>query len=313
MSEREYVAWVEKYRPRKIADCILPARLKDTFQSFVTDAQLPNLILHGPSGTGKTTVAKALCDEIGADWMIINASDENGIDVLRGKIRAFASTVSFSDARKCVIMDEADYMNANSLQPAFRGFIEEFAQNCSFIFTCNYVNKIIPALHSRATVVPFTFHKDERKVLMTDFMKACSGILKQESVECDGKILAQVIQRYYPDFRRILNALQGSIVAGTVTVGVLGQTQDAAYKDLWAALRERDFPMARKWVGQNIDTDDTHAFSTVWEWLVEHAKPACLPAMVVTLNDYQHKSAFCPDKQLNFTACLVDVMANLEI
>jgi DNA polymerase III delta prime subunit len=312
MSLREHFNWAEKYRPRTIADCILPARLKDTFQSFVDQEELPTLILHGPSGTGKTTAARALCDQIGVDTLIINASEDNGIDVLRTKIRSFASTVSFTDARKCVIMDEADYMSQH-LQPAFRAFMDDFAQNCSFVFTCNYVNKIIPALHSRSTVVPFLFRKDEREPLMTAFFSRVRDILATEGVKCEPKVLANVINRYYPDFRRVLNALQTAVADGAVTMAVLGQSQEAAYKELWTSLVQRDFPMMRKWVGQNIDTDDTHAFRTVYEWLMDNAKSTCLPQMVITLNDYQHKSAFCPDKQLNMTACLVDVMSVLEM
>lgn len=313
MAVREHFLWVERWRPKTIADCILPDRLKAPLQAMVAAGELSNLIFAGPSGTGKTTSALAMGHEIGADMMVINASDENGIDVLRNKIKSFASAVSFNGERKYVILDEADAITPPT-QAAFRAFIEEFARNCGFIFTCNYPNKLINPLHSRCTVVSFAFKKEEQQELMTAFFTRVKEILRTESVTCDPKVLSQVIKKYYPDFRRTLNALQGAVVDGAVTLSVLGQASSETFKNLWTALSNKDFLLARKWIAQHgDDTDDTQVFRVIYEWLLENAKPSCLPSLIVVLADYQYKSAFVADRQLNLAAALIELMAELEV
>ena len=307
--------WVEKYRPKKIQDCILSEDLKQTFLEFVKKKEIPNLLLSGTAGTGKTTVARALCEEIGADYIIINGSDEGRqIDTLRNKIKNFASTISLTkDANhKVVIIDEADYMNAESVQPALRNFIETFFNNCRFIFTCNYKNKIIPALHSRCTVIDFRIVNGQKVKTATQLMDRLSIILKDEGVEFDKKVLAEVIQKYYPDFRRTINELQRYSVRGKIDSGILFSLSEENNKDLIVKLKDKDFNGMRKWVIQNLDKEPSALFSSIYDNLYEHLEPKSIPQAVLIIAGYQYKAAFVADQEINMVACLTEIMAGCK-
>ena len=307
--------WVEKYRPTKIEDCILTNELKETFKQFLNQKELPNLLLSGTAGTGKTTVARALCEELGADYIIINGSDEGRhIDTLRHKIKNFASTVSLTETagHKVVILDEADYMNADSVQPALRNFIETFYKNCRFIFTCNYKNKILPALHSRCTVIDFAITDGDKNKSYSDFHKRLQYILNEEKIEFDPKILAELIQKYYPDFRRTINELQRYSVRGKIDSGILFSLTEADTKQLIAILKEKRFNDMRKWVIQNLDKEPSALFSTVYEILYKYLQPQSIPQAVLVIAGYQYKAAFVADQEINMVACLTEVMANCK-
>jgi len=308
---REQFLWVEKYRPRKISDCILPQSLKNTFQEFIDKDNIPNMLLAGTAGTGKTTVARALCEELECDYIIINGSEESGIDVLRTKIKDFASTVSFAGKTKVVILDEADYLNPNSTQPALRGFIEEFSKNCRFIFTCNYKNRIIPPLHSRTTVIDFKLTKDDKPVMATKFFKRLSDILKEEQVTFDPKVVAEVLNKHFPDYRRVLNELQRYASSGNVDVGILTHMGDANMKELIASLREKDFKKMRSWVVNNMDNDPNMLFRKMYDTLLSEVVQ--VPQLVLLLADYQYKAAFVADAEINLVACLTEIMAACEM
>jgi DNA polymerase III delta prime subunit len=308
---REQFLWVEKYRPRKISDCILPQSLKNTFQEFIDKDNIPNMLLAGTAGTGKTTVARALCEELECDYIIINGSEESGIDVLRTKIKDFASTVSFAGKTKVVILDEADYLNPNSTQPALRGFIEEFSKNCRFIFTCNYKNRIIPPLHSRTTVIDFKLTKDDKPVMATKFFKRLTDILKEEQVTFDPKVVAEVLNKHFPDYRRVLNELQRYASSGNVDVGILSHMGDANMKELIASLREKDFKKMRSWVVNNMDNDPNMLFRKLYDTLLPEVSQ--VPQFVLLLADYQYKAAFVADAEINLVACLTEIMASCEI
>ncbi len=307
--------WVEKYRPKKIDDCILTNELKETFKQFVNQKELPNLLLSGTAGTGKTTVARALCEELGCDYIIINGSDEGRqIDTLRNKIKNFASTVSLTETagHKVVIVDEADYMNADSVQPALRNFIETFYKNCRFIFTCNYKNKILPALHSRCTVIDFSITNGQKVKTATQLMNRLCSILTDEKIEFDKKVLAELIQKYFPDFRRTINELQRYSVRGKIDSGILFSLTEADTKKLIAILKEKRFNDMRKWVIQNLDKEPSSLFSSVYEILYKHLQPQSIPQAVLVIAGYQYKSAFVADQEINMVACLTEVMANCK-
>jgi DNA polymerase III delta prime subunit len=307
--------WVEKYRPRKIQDCILSEDLKNTFLEFVKKKEIPNLLLSGTAGTGKTTVARALCEEIGVDYIIINGSDEGRqIDTLRNKIKNFASTISLTKEanHKVVIIDEADYMNAESVQPALRNFIETFFNNCRFIFTCNYKNKIIPALHSRCTVIDFRIVNGQKVKTATQLMDRLSIILKDEGVEFDKKVLAEVIQKYYPDFRRTINELQRYSVRGKIDSGILFSLSEENNKDLIVKLKDKDFNGMRKWVIQNLDKEPSSLFSSIYDNLYEYLEPKSIPQAVLIIAGYQYKAAFVADQEINMVACLTEIMAGCK-
>ena len=311
MSE-EYL-WVEKYRPRKIKDCILTESLKETFSEFLKQGEIPNLLLSGSAGTGKTTVARALCEEMGADYIIINGSDEGRqIDTLRHKIKNFASTVSLTEQsnHKVVIVDEADYMNAESVQPALRNFIETFYKNCRFIFTCNYKMKIIPALHSRCTVIDFAIKNGQKVKTAKAFMTRLSGILKDEQIKFDPKVLAELIQKHYPDFRRTINELQRYSVRGEIDTGVLFNLSESNTKELMSSLKDKKFNDMRKWVINNLDKEPSSLFSTIYNNLYEALEPKSVPQAVLIIAGYQYKAAFVADHEINMVACLTEVMAN---
>ena len=307
--------WVEKYRPRAIKDCILTEDLKNTFTKFLKQNEIPNLLLSGTAGTGKTTVARALCEELKADYIIINGSDEGRhIDTLRTTIKNFASTVSLdeSSTHKVVIIDEADYMNADSVQPALRNFIETFYKNCRFIFTCNFKNKIIPALHSRCTVIDFRITNGQKVKTASAFMKRLGELLKAENIEFDNKVLAELIQRHYPDFRRTINELQRYSVRGKIDSGILVSLSEINNKQLISFLKEKKFSDMRKWVVQNLDKDPSSLFSSIYDILYKNLQPQSVPAAVLTIADYQYKSAFVADHEINMVACLTQIMAECK-
>jgi len=305
--------WVEKYRPKKIQDCILTEDLKKTFSEFVKQKEIPNLLLCGTAGTGKTTVARALCEELGVDYIIINGSDEGRqIDTLRHKIKNFASTVSLTEDanHKVVIVDEADYMNAESVQPALRNFIETFYKNCRFIFTCNYKMKIIPALHSRCTVIDFAIKNGQKVKTANAFMTRLGDILTEEKIKFDKKVLAELIQKHYPDFRRTINELQRYSVRGEIDSGVLFSMSEANNKELMAILKEKRFNDMRKWVINNLDKEPSSLFSSVYNSLYEALESKSVPQAVLIIAGYQYKAAFVADHEINMVACLTEIMAN---
>lgn len=304
--------WVEKYRPSTIEECVLPANIKAIFAGIVETKEIPNMILAGHAGTGKTTVGKALCNELDAEVMFINASDENGIDVIRTKIKSFASSVSLEQKQKVVILDEADYLNANSAQPALRAFIEEFSSNCRFIMTCNFKNKIIEPLQSRCTVIDFTINKDEKIKLAGAFMRRIELMLQNEGVEYNKKVIAQVIKAHYPDNRKIIGELQIYATAGgSIDEGILAaQVLDTA--GLITSLKGNKFNDVRKWVVDNIDSDVNLMFRMLYTSFYETMEKNSIPHAVVLLADYQYKAAFVADQEINTLACLTEIMVNCD-
>lgn len=312
-SRDEQFLWVEKYRPQKIDECVLPESLKNTFKEYVTQGELPNFLFTGTAGVGKTTVAKALCNEIGAEYLMINGSDEGRLmETLRVAITGFATTVSLTNAKKVVIIDEADYMKADTVQPALRSMIEEFSQNCRFIFTCNYKNRLIEPLHSRCTVVEFKIDsKDKQEIAATFFKRACQ-ILKQENVEFDPKVVAELITKHFPDYRRVLNELQRYSVSGKIDSGILVNMSQESFKDLIKMLKEKDFTNVRKWVGKNSDSDTVGLFRELYDTSVTYMVPESIPSLVLVLADYQYKAAFVADHELNIMAALTEIMANCK-
>ena len=309
---REHFLWVERYRPKRISETILPDDIKSTFQKFVDDGNIPNLLLTGSAGVGKTTVAKAMLEEVGADYIIINGSMNGNIDTLRNDIKNFASTVSLNGERKVVILDEADYLNPQSTQPALRGFIEEFSKNCSFILTCNFKNRIIAPLHSRCSVIDFRIENGEKPKLAGQFFKRVKSILADENVSANDKVVAELINRHFPDNRRILNELQRYGASGTIDEGILSASSDASMKELMQQLKEKNFKEVRKWVAFNIDNDPVQIFRSLYDSASTYVSPRSIPQLVVTLADYQYKSAFVADQEINLVACLTELMVECE-
>ena len=307
----QHILWVEKYRPKTIEDCILPDGIKATFQEYVNRKEIPNLLLAGSAGVGKTTIAKALCEEVGCDYIMINGSDESGIDVLRNKIKNYASSMSLSGGRKVVIIDEADYLNPNSTQPAMRGAIEEFASNCSFIFTCNFKNRIIDPIHSRCTVVDFKINGSKQKMAAA-FFKRAEWILEQEGITYDKSVVAAVITKHFPDNRRVLNELQRYSVSGTIDKGILASVSDVQMNELVSSIKNKDFASCRKWVTNNLDNDITRIFRNIYDSLYDKLKPNSVPQMVLILAKYQYQSAFVADHEINLIACLTELMVECE-
>jgi DNA polymerase III delta prime subunit len=301
--------WVEKYRPATIDECILPEKLKKTFKEYIATGELPTFLFSGTAGVGKTTVARALCNEVGADVLFINGSDEGrSIDTLRTTIKGFASTVSLTDAKKVVILDEADYMNAQSVQPALRGFIEEFSNNCRFIFTCNFKNKIIEPLHSRCAVIDFKIDNAEKPAIAAGFFKRVTQILKTEGIDYDTKVVVELVNKHFPDYRRILNELQRYSVSGKIDTGLLVNMSDESYKTLVMNLKERDFKKTRQWIAQNSDIETSSLFDHLYEKASEYLEPASIPTMVLLLADYQYKDAFVANHELNTMAAMTEIM-----
>jgi len=304
--------FVEKYRPSTVNDCILSKELSSTFSEMVKEGTPQNLLFCGPAGTGKTSVAKAICSDLDAESIVINCSEDGNIDTLRTKIRTFASTVSINGGKKVVILDEFDYSNAQSIQPALRGAIEEFANNCRFIITCNYKNRIISPIHSRCTNIEFIIPSDEKPALAAQFMDRVKYILGEEGIPYEDAIIAQLITKYFPDFRRVLNELQRYSVAGMIDVGILSQVGELQVKELVTSMKEKNFTEARKWVVSNLDNSQTELFRKIYDGLYEHMQSASIPQAILILADYQHKAAFVADQEINLTACIVELMMECE-
>ena len=307
----EHLLWTEKYRPKAIKDCILPDRLKKPFQEYVNQSNIPNLLLSGGAGVGKTTVAKAMCDEIGCDSLVINGSDESGIDTFRVKIKNYASSMSLAGGRKVIIIDEADYLNPNSTQPALRNAIEEFASNCSFIFTCNYKNRIIDPLHSRCAVVDFTLRNGEKAKMASQFMKRITNILGDEKIEYDDKVIVELIKKHFPDFRRVINELQRYSNFGKIDIGILAQIGDVPIEKVVTLIHEKNFKEIRKWIATN-DVDSNTLFRKLYDTLYEKLKSHSIPKAVLILADYQYKAAFVSDQEINTVACLTELMVECD-
>jgi DNA polymerase III delta prime subunit len=306
----DHLLWVERYRPQTVEECILPERLKTTFQEYVNQKEMPNLLLTGGAGVGKTTIAKAMCNEIGCDYMILNGSDENGVDTIRVKIKNYASSMSFTGGRKVVILDEADYLTPNA-QAILRNAIEEFAVNCSFIFTCNFKSRIIEPLHSRCAVIDFRLVNGEKAKMASAFFKRITHILDTEKVEYDEKVIAELIKKHFPDFRRAINELQRYSQLGKIDVGILSQIGDISISQIVKHLKEKDFTSVRKWAA-TTDIDNTTFFRKLYDALYDIAKPQSIPQAVIIIADYQYKQAFVADQEINLVACLTELMANVE-
>lgn len=304
--------WVEKYRPKKLEDVILPADLKATFKKFVEDENIPNLILAGGAGIGKTTIAKAMLEELGCSYIVINGSMNGNIDTLRTDIKNFASTVSFDGKRKYVILDEADYLTQFT-QPALRNFMEEYSSNCGFILTCNFLNKIIEPLHSRCSVIHFKIDVKDKPKLAAAFYRRVMDILSTEEVEADGKVVAELITHYFPDFRRVLNELQRYSATGKIDSSILSSISDENIKTLMNTIKQKDFNLMRKWVAENINNEPAVIFRKIYDGCFEIFEPSSIPQLILLLGEYQYKSAFVVDQEINFVAFLTEVMASCQI
>lgn len=309
---RDDFLWSQLYRPKTIDQCILPVGLKTTFQQFVDNGTIPNMLLTGRAGVGKTTVARAMLEQLECDYMIINGSMNGNIDTLRTDISQFASSMSLMGGRKYVILDEADYLNPNSTQPALRNFMEEFSKNCGFILTCNFKNKIIEPLHSRCTVIDFKIPNNEKAKMASQFMKRCKGILEVEGVEFSDAVLAELINKYFPDWRRVLNELQRYSATGKIDSGILTNLGDESFKQLFEFLKVKSFSNMRKWVGENSDIETSVLFRKIYDTASQYIKPASIPQLVLIIGDYQFKAAFVADPEINIVACLTMIMTECE-
>jgi DNA polymerase III delta prime subunit len=304
--------WVEQYRPKTIDDCILPDSLKSLFSAFIKKGELSNLLLSGTPGIGKTTVAKALCEQMNCDWIMINGSEEGGIDVLRNKIKNFASTVSLSGGKKVVILDEADYLNPQSTQPALRGFVEEFHKNCRFILTCNFKNRIIEPLHSRFSNIEFKVNPKDKPKLASKLFERAVYILKEQNVSYEDKVLVELITKHFPDFRKLINELQRYSVSGSIDAGILVNVSDENLKTLVTHLKGKAFSDMRKWVVNNLDNDPVKIFRKIYDTLYTNLEPSTIPHAVLIIADYQYKSAFVADQEINLVACLTELMSQVK-
>jgi len=306
------VLWVEKYRPHTIADCILPEEYKTTFQSYVDRKEIPHLLLCGGPGVGKTTVAKALCEEVGCDYLMVNGSDESGIDTFRMKIKTYASSMSLTGGKKVIIIDEADYLNPNSTQPAMRAAMEEFAVNCTFIMTCNFKDRIIPPLHSRCAVIEFKLRKEDRPKMAAAFMKRAAEILATEKVPFDKAVLVEVVKKHFPDYRRVLNELQRYSVSGKIDAGILVNVADVSINELVSALKAENFSAMRKWVTDLGSEDPAKIYRKIYDSLYDIMDKSTIPNAVLLLAKYQYQSAFVADQELNLTACPTEMMVECK-
>ena len=311
--ESNQMLWVEKYRPHKIEDCILPESIKSTFQEYVNRKEIPNLLLTGSAGVGKTTIAKALCEEVGCDYIVINGSEETGVDNIRVKVKNYASSMSLSGGRKVIIIDEADYLSPNA-QAALRGSIEETAVNCSFIFTCNFKNRIMEAIHSRCSVIEFKLQNGQKAKMATQFFKRVEWLLTEEGVTYDKSVVAAVITKHFPDNRRILNELQrySSNEGKTIDKGILAVVSDVNITELVKALKAKDFTTARKWVTNNLDSDTATILRKIYDNMYEFLKPESIPPAVLVLSKYQYQAAFVADQEINLVACLTEFMIECD-
>ena len=311
---RDEFLWVEKYRPQTIEDCILPENIKKTFTDFLTKGEVPNLLLAGPAGCGKTTVAKALCKQLGVDVYVINGSDEGRfLDTVRNTAKNFASTVSLSSTarHKVIIIDEADN-TTNDVQLLLRAFTEEFSGNCRFIFTCNYKNKIIEPLHSRCAVIEFTSNNKNKPQLAAQFFKRIQEILDKEGVEFDNKVLVELINKHFPDWRRVLNELQRYSVSGKIDSGILASFSDVSIKSLLENLKAKNFTEVRKWVASNLDNDSDIILRRIYDSLYECLGSSSIPAAVLIIAKYQYQIAFVADQEINLLAALTEIMVECE-
>ena len=306
------ILWVERYRPNTIGESILPIELKKTFQQFVDNGDCPNLLLSGSAGCGKTTVAKAMLEQLGCTYMMINGSEESGIDVLRNKIKNFASTVSMDGKRKYVILDEADYLNPQSTQPALRGFIEEFSKNCGFILTCNFRNRIIEPLHSRCSTIEFRIPSEEKPQLAMDFMNRCEVILNNEQIYYNKKVVASLIQKFFPDWRRVLNELQRYSASGKIDAGILVNLSEDSVKELLSFLKNKEFTNVRRWIVNNLDNDPSRVYRRIYDSLYDNLDSSTIPHAVIILADYSYKSAFVADQEINLLACMTELMSQVK-
>ncbi len=312
---KEEFLWVEKYRPVNISNCVLPTETKKIFIDFVNNNEIPNLLLCGTAGVGKTTVARALCNELGADWILINGSEERNIDTLRVKIKQFASTVSLTvdGGPKIVILDEADYLNPQSTQPALRGFIEEFSKNCRFIFTCNYKNRIIQPLHSRCSVVDFIVEANQKPQIANQIFQRILQILNDENVEYNDKVVVEVVNKFFPDFRRMLNEIQKYSASGKIDSGILANLDDESLNELLSFIKEKEFSKMRKWVAMNIHNDPQSIYRKIYDSFFTKFENTSVPQAIIILSDYTYKSAFVADQEVNMVACLTELMMECKI
>jgi len=302
--------WVEKYRPQQIDECILPDHIKKTFQDFVDQGEIPNMLLSGPPGIGKTTVAKALCKQLGVDYYVINGSDEGRfLDTVRNNAKNFASTVSLTSQskHKVIIIDEADNTTSD-VQLLLRASIEEFSANCRFIFTCNYKNKIIQPLHSRCTVIDFAVNKRDKPTIAAQFFSRINDILDKENIRSDKKVVAELINKHFPDWRRVLNECQRYSAGGEIDSGILASFSDVSINDLTKNLKEKNFSEVRKWVSTNLDNDTTLLFRRIYDSFYETLVANSIPAAVLILAKYQYQVAFVADQEINMLACLTEIM-----
>ena len=305
--------WTEKHRPKTVEDTILPTDLKATFKKFVKDKNIPNLILSGSAGICKTTIAKAMLEELGCNYIIINGSMNGNIDTLRNEIKNFASTVSFTGDRKYVILDEADYLNPQSTQPALRNFMEEFSANCGFILTCNFLNRIIEPLHSRCSVIYFKIDAKNKPKLASQFMKRVITILQTENVEFEEKVVAELIMKFFPDWRRVLNELQRFSAMGKIDSNILANVSDESIKTLIGTIKDKDFKAMRKWVSDNLDNEPSIIFRKIYDGCFDAFEISSVPELIILLGEYQYKSAFVVDQEINFVAFLTEVMASCQV
>jgi DNA polymerase III delta prime subunit len=301
--------WVEKYRPKTVEECILPEGLKKTFQEFVNQKNVPNLLLSGSAGCGKTTVAKAMLEELGCDYIVINGSLNADKNTLRHDMANYASAVSLTGGRKYIILDEADYLDANHVQPGLRNFMEEYSSNCGFIMTCNFAKRIIAPLHSRCSVVDFKIRKSDLPSLAAQFLKRSCTILETEGVAYDKKVVASVITQHYPDWRRVLNELQRYSATGKIDEGILVNFSEESYKALVANMKNGDFPAVRRWVGENTDTEIDVLFKNLYDSAYEILVPSSIPDLILILAKYQYQAAFVANPEINLAAAMLEIMA----
>ena len=312
MTDVNSILWVEKYRPKTLSDCILPIDTKAMFNGMLKEGSIPNMMFYGKAGTGKTTVARALAHDLDSEYILINCSEENGIDTLRTKIRNYASTVSLNGGQKIVILDEFDYANAQSIQPALRGAIEEFHKNCRFIITCNYKNRVIEPLHSRCTGIDFTIPNAEKSQMAAAMLARIEQILTNESVAFDKAVVANLIKKHFPDLRRTINELQKYSSTGKIDVGILAQNSSESFKELLGFMKNKDFASCRKWVVQNLDLNTTEFFKRLYTELYTALKQSSIPQAILIIAEYQYKSAFAADQEINTMAMLVQIMMDCE-